>query len=228
MKRKHASKRTATRKKGRKQGASFSRRVRGVMSRQLETKVLRETIEESVIVDNLALTVRAFVTGVQTITTAGAINTRIGNEVYTKSMHFNWVVKNTSGVALLLRALIVRPKSTTETFSSTLVNFFQGLTEAENALGTILDITNEISKANVTVITDRTYTLSPVGTDYSVLHKKFYVPGRGKCVFSEDESTNPKNKNAYLVLIPRRADNDGTIGNICEMTVTSVHRYTDA
>lgn len=230
MKRKVTTRRRRIRRTKPKRGAStFTKKVRAVIARQAETKSVRNTFTETEVISNVAPIVRGYLTGVQSIiTAAGAINARIGNEVYTKRQTFNWVFKTSVSVALAVRVVLFKPKTPGNSPGATLVNFFQGDVESDNALGTLADITRDLAREQFTILRDRTYRVSPRGEVGSFLHKKWGVRGQGKARFGEDTDVYPLNKDVYIVWIVRRADNDQVTSEVFgELTCTSIHWYTD-
>lgn len=213
-----------------KRGASrFTRKVRAVIARQAETKSSRETTTELLIDASLAQLFRGYETGIQNSLIAGALNARIGNEVYTKRQTYNWVFKTSVAVAVALRVVLFKPKTPGNSPGSTLVNFYQGDAESENALGTLADITRDLARQTFTILRDRVYRISPRGEVGSFVHKKWGVRGQGKSRFNEDSDVYPVNKDVYIAFIARRADNDPTTAGetLGEVTCTSIHWYTD-
>lgn len=213
-----------------KRGASrFTRKVRAVIARTAEVKSTRVTATESNIDATLAQLYRGYFTGVQNSLVAGAINARIGNEIYTKRQTYNWVFKTSVAVALALRVVLFKPKQPGNNPGATLVNFYQGDLEAENSLGTIADVTRDLARQQWTILRDRVYRISPRGEVGSFVHKKWGVRGQGKSRFGEDSDAYPLNKDVYIAFIARRADNDPTTAGetLGEITCTSIHWYTD-
>jgi len=110
-KRRIARKRRTRRVKAKRGPNMFTKKVRAVIARQAETKSVRSTVVEQEITPAFNLLVRGYLTGVQNSLQAGAINARIGNEVYTKRQTFNWVFKTSVAVALALRVVLFKPKT---------------------------------------------------------------------------------------------------------------------
>jgi len=92
---------------------------------RLKPKSVRSTVVEQEITPAFNLLVRGYLTGVQNSLQAGAINARIGNEVYTKRQTFNWVFKTSVAVALALRVVLFKPKTPGTSPGGTLANFFR-------------------------------------------------------------------------------------------------------
>jgi len=207
----------------------FTKKVRAVIARQAETKSVRSTVVEQEITPAFNLLVRGYLTGVQNSLQAGAINARIGNEVYTKRQTFNWVFKTSVAVALALRVVLFKPKTPGTSPGGTLANFFQGDLESDNSLSNLADITRDLARQQWTILRDRVYRIAPRGEMGSFIHKKWGVRGQGKSRFGEDSDVYPLNKDVYIAFIVRRADNDATtVGEILgEVTCTQIHWYTD-
>jgi len=228
-KRRIARKRRTRRVKAKRGPNMFTKKVRAVIARQAETKSVRSTVVEQEITPAFNLLVRGYLTGVQNSLQAGAINARIGNEVYTKRQTFNWVFKTSVAVALALRVVLFKPKTPGTSPGGTLANFFQGDLESDNSLSNLADITRDLARQQWTILRDRVYRIAPRGEMGSFIHKKWGVRGQGKSRFGEDSDVYPLNKDVYIAFIVRRADNDATgVGEILgEVTCTQIHWYTD-
>lgn len=226
MKRKSGNRRRRTRRPRRGAG-TFTKKVRAVIARQAEIKSRRATTLEEVLTTSSSLVIRGYETGVQNSLTAGAINARIGNEVYTKRMSFRWIFKTTNTTAIALRVVLFKAKTVGNSPGAVLANFYQGDLEADGADGNLRDITRELSKENYTILRDKVYRISPRGEMGSFVYHNWFVRGQGKTKFSEDSDNYPTNKDVYIAFIPRRADNDPAADNAGEVTCTTIHNYTD-
>jgi len=105
-KRRIARKRRTRRVKAKRGPNMFTKKVRAVIARQAETKSVVQFLEQE-ITPSLNLLVRGYLTGIQNSLQAGAINARIGNEVYTKRQTFNWVFKTSVAVAFGIASCFV-------------------------------------------------------------------------------------------------------------------------
>lgn len=221
----YRKKKTASRRM-RSKRPTFQKKVRTALSGMAETKIYRTQTIEGLLAQSTAGTYPGFTTGASA--NLSAINSRIGNEVYTKGNYWNWAIKNTYPVSIYVRVLLVRPKDVAQAVASGLVDFYQGETAAENATGDLSDITRDVARQNFTVLRDRTYTMTAAGGDRALLHHRWRESAKGKLNFGEPSDLYPSNRASYLVIIPRRGDNDGTAGDaLIEASVTTSHKYTD-
>lgn len=208
----------------RMKGRVFNKRVRSVIRRLAEVKSDRLLNTETNVLSNTFLFFQAYNTGLE----GTGSEQRIGQKVNTKSMVFRWAIKNVTDFPVFLRVMLIKARDTGEGVN-TASTIWEGVGGEPIAMyGDIRDINAELAHSKFVMVTNKVYTLSQQLTDYSFMHRVFFIPGQSPAHFASIVATFPTNKRAYLIVIARRADNDSTVSEtLAEFSVERVHRYID-
>jgi len=150
---------------------------------------------------------------------------RVGREISPVKLRMRYLMHNNSSQTIYVRALVLRVKQGYALANEDIDNrLFEGLAGTDvRPAGTVLDMLSQVDRQEFTVMYDRIHTLGYDAAGYSspnprvVVAKQDFKPLKNMH-FEDNDFDQPIADRYILVTIPRRSDNDESIGETLEFT----------
>lgn len=205
--------------------------VKRINWKNRETKMISNYVAEQNI--NTLSTV-AFVQGFPSPALGTSANQRVGNKIDGVGIKANILFNSNASLPVLVRMLILGiPQGTNYTDGEITANLFDlsipGTSGEVSAAptGRVTDINRQINRNEIKVIRDQVVPLNSNTVDYSFGQRQLYVRTPGRIVFPDSDFTNQMSMRYVLVLIPRQANDDESLGSTVEVSFALTTYFKD-
>lgn len=164
-----------------------------------------------------------------------AANQRLGNKIDGVGLKVKLLFHNNNSIPIHVRMLILQiPQGERFTNSAILNELFDVSTpgttpEAAGApAGNTSDLIRQVNRGEIKVIRDKVVPLLSSSVDTGIGMEEVYVRTPGRITFPDSAQTTPIANRYIIVLIPRRSDNDESMGATVEVTGHVTKYWKDA
>jgi len=221
-----------SRKSSRMYRPNLNAAIRSYNWKQRETKMISAFQSEATM---STLTTLAEIVEFPAPALGSAANQRLGNKIDGVGIRVKLLLHNNGSIPVHVRFLILKiPQGERFTNSQILNELFDssspGTTPETSAAPTGLtaDLIRQINRGEIIVIRDKVIPLLSSSVDTGIAMEDVYVRTPGRITYPDSAQTTSVNDRFVFVMIPRRSDNDESLGTTIEFTSQVTKYFKDA